>query len=196
MRLLAATTNRGKISEITRILSDSGITVLSPADLKLSLDVREDGSTFTDNAVAKALAWYRASGLPSLADDSGLCVDALDGRPGVHSARFAGPGAGDRENYELLLRLMDGVENRSARFVCVVALAVSEEAVITADGQCEGLILTGPMGVNGFGYDPIFLDPASGKTFAQLSDEEKNAFSHRKRALEALKRKIKEQGII
>jgi len=196
MRILAATTNRGKIGEITRILSDSGITVLSPADLKLSLDVREDGSTFTDNAVAKALAWYRASGLPSLADDSGLCVDALDGRPGVHSARFAGPGAGDRENYELLLRLMDGVENRSARFVCVVALAVSEEAVITADGQCEGLILTGPVGENGFGYDPVFLDPASGKTFAQLSDEEKNAFSHRKRALEALKRKLEEQGII
>lgn len=196
MRLLAATTNRGKIGEITRILSDSGITVLSPADLKLSLDVAEDGDTFADNAVAKALAWRRACDMPSLADDSGLCVDALGGRPGVHSARFAGPGAGDRENYELLLRLMDGVADRRARFECVVALALTEETVITATGQCEGVILTEPAGDNGFGYDPVFLDPASGRTFAQLSDEEKNEFSHRKRALEALKRKLKEQGII
>ncbi|HPI93075.1 MAG TPA: RdgB/HAM1 family non-canonical purine NTP pyrophosphatase [Deltaproteobacteria bacterium] len=196
MRLLAATTNRGKIGEITRILSDSGITVLSPADLHLSLDVAEDGDSFADNAVAKALAWRRACDIPSLADDSGLCVDALGGRPGVHSARFAGPGAGDRENYELLLRLMDGVTDRRARFVCVVALALTEETVITATGQCEGVILTKPVGDNGFGYDPVFLDPASGRTFAQLSDEEKNDFSHRKRALEELKRKLREQGII
>lgn len=196
MKVLAATTNRGKIGEIARILSASGIRVLSPADLKLSLDVEENGLTFADNAVAKALAWHRASGLPSLADDSGLCVDALDGRPGVHSARFAGPGASDRENYELLLRLMEKVADRRARFVCVVALAVSEETVVTAAGQCEGVILAEPRGVNGFGYDPVFLDPASGKTFAELDEDEKNAISHRRRALEALKRKLEEQGIV
>lgn len=196
MKVLAATTNRGKIGEITRILSASGIRVLCPADLKLSLDVEENGLTFADNAVAKALAWRRASGLPSLADDSGLCVDALDGRPGVHSARFAGPCASDRDNYELLLRLMEKVADRRARFVCVVALAVSDETVVTAAGQCEGVILTEPRGVNGFGYDPVFLDPASGKTFAELDEEEKNAISHRRRALEALKKKLEEQGIV
>jgi XTP/dITP diphosphohydrolase len=196
MKLLAATTNRGKIGEITRILSASGLTILSPADLGLRLDVEEHGLTFADNAVAKALAWHRASGLPSLADDSGLCVDALGGKPGVHSARFAGAGAGDRENYELLLRLMEGVADRRARFMCVAALALSEDTVITGEGQCEGVILTGPVGENGFGYDPVFLDPGSGRTFAQLSDAEKNEFSHRRRALEALKLKLAEQGII
>jgi XTP/dITP diphosphohydrolase len=196
MRILAATTNRGKIGEITRILSVPNITVLSPVDLNLFLDVPEDGTTFAENAATKALAWHRAGGLPSLADDSGLCVDALDGRPGVHSARFAGAGAGDRENCELLLRLMEGIRRRSAHFVCVVALAVSEETVITATGQCEGVILTEPRERNGFGYDPVFLDPGSGRTFAELSAEEKNALSHRRKALEELKGKLEVQGII
>jgi XTP/dITP diphosphohydrolase len=195
MKVLAATKNRGKLGEIAQILAASGITVVSPRDIGLDLDVHEDGLTFEENAVAKALAWHRASGLPCLADDSGLCVDALEGRPGVHSARFAGVGAGDRENYELLLSLMEGVRNRSARFVCVVALALAEDRVITAKGQCEGLILTGPVGEGGFGYDPVFLDPASGRTFAQLSDAEKNAISHRKRALEALQEKLSGMGI-
>ncbi|HOS96359.1 MAG TPA: RdgB/HAM1 family non-canonical purine NTP pyrophosphatase [Deltaproteobacteria bacterium] len=195
MKVLAATKNRGKLGEIAQILGTSGITVVSPRDVGIDLDVSEDGLTFEENAVAKALAWHRASGLPCLADDSGLCVDALGGRPGVHSARFAGVGAGDRENYELLLGLMEGVRTRSARFVCVVALALSEDTVITAQGQCEGVILTAPVGAGGFGYDPVFLDPASGKTFAQLSDEEKNAISHRKRALAALQEKLSGMGI-
>lgn len=196
MKVLAATTNPGKIGEITRILSGAGISVISPAELGLALDVAEDGLSFADNAVAKALAWRRFSGMPSLADDSGLCVDALGGRPGVHSARFAGAGAGDRENYELLLRLMAGVEDRRARFVCVVALALSEDAVVTAEGQCEGVILTAPAGEGGFGYDPVFLHPESGRTFAQLEDDEKNALSHRGRALEALRRRLQERGVI
>jgi XTP/dITP diphosphohydrolase len=196
MKVLAATKNRGKLGEISQILGASGITVVSPKDIGLDLDVGEDGLTFEENAVAKALAWHRASGLPCLADDSGLCVDALGGRPGVYSARFAGVGAGDRENYELLLGLMEGVRNRSARFVCVVALALAEDRVITAQGRCEGVILTGPVGEGGFGYDPVFLDPASGRTFAQLTDAEKNAISHRKRALAALQEKLSGMGIV
>jgi XTP/dITP diphosphohydrolase len=196
MKVLAATKNRGKLGEIGQILGTSGITVVSPRDIGLDLDVSEDGITFEENAVAKALAWHRASGLPCLADDSGLCVDALGGRPGVHSARFAGVGAGDKENYELLLGLMEGVRNRGARFVCVVALALAGDTVITAQGQCEGVILTAPVGEGGFGYDPVFLDPASGKTFAQLTDAEKNAISHRKRALAALQEKLSGMGIV
>lgn len=196
MKVLAATSNKGKISEISQILSGSGITILTPYDVGIRLDVTEDGSTFLENALKKARAWHAASGLPSLADDSGLCVDALDGRPGVHSARFAGENASDRENYELLLRLMDGIVERTARFVCTMALAVSPDLVITADGRCDGTILTQPVGVNGFGYDPVFLDPESGLSFAQLSDEEKNKRSHRKRALVALRQKLIEAGII
>lgn len=196
MKVLAATTNKGKIREISDILSGTGITLVSPDELNLCLDVEETGATFSENAVSKALAWYRESGLPSLADDSGLCVDALQGKPGVLSARFAGPGANDRTNYELLLKLMEGQKDRKARFVCVVALAVSEDTVITAEGEFDGVLLTGPMGENGFGYDPIFWDPASGKTFAQLGNAEKNKRSHRAKALMALRHKLEEQGLI
>ncbi len=196
MKVLVASTNKGKISEISQILSHKDIAVISPQEAGLKLEVPEDGATFEANAVTKALAWYRAAGIPSLADDSGLCVDALDGRPGVHTARFAGEKATDRDNYELLLTLMEGVTDRKAHFVCAVALAVSKDVVITATGQCDGVILHEPMGEGGFGYDPVFFDEASGKSFAQLSDEEKNARSHRSRALVALRRKLEEQGII
>jgi XTP/dITP diphosphohydrolase len=196
MKVLVATTNKGKIKEISEILSDAGITLVSPDQLGLKLEVEESGDTFAENALSKASAWQRASGLPSLADDSGLCVDALGGKPGVFSARFAGDGATDRANMELLLKLMEGQENRKARFVCVVALAVSEDMVITARGEYEGIILTAPLGEGGFGYDPVFLDPESGKTFAQLGNEEKNARSHRGRALMSLKQKLEEQGLV
>jgi len=194
-RLVIASHNQGKVREIRALLAPFGIEPVAAGDLGLP-EPEETGTTFAENAATKALAWHRAGGLPSLADDSGLCVDALDGRPGVHSARFAGAGAGDRENCELLLRLMEGIRRRSAHFVCVVALAVSEETVITATGQCEGVILTEPRGENGFGYDPVFLDPGSGRTFAELSAEEKNALSHRRKALEELKGKLEVQGII
>lgn len=196
MTVLVATTNPAKIREISDILSGTGIMIVSPGDLGLRLDVEEKGTTFSENAISKAFAWHGASGYPSLADDSGLSVDALQGSPGVFSARFAGPIASDRENCELLLKLMEGHKDRKARFVCVVALALSKDTVITAEGEYEGVILTKPLGENGFGYDPVFFDHASGKTFAQLGSREKNARSHRRRALTALRQKLEEQGII
>jgi XTP/dITP diphosphohydrolase len=137
MKVLVATSNRGKISEISQILADTGITILTPQEAGLRLDVEENGVTFEANAVIKAHTWCRASGYPTLADDSGLCVDALAGKPGVHTARFAGDGATDQENYELLLKLMDGVTDRKAHFMCVVALAISDDIVITAFGRCD-----------------------------------------------------------
>ena len=196
MKVLVATSNRGKISEISQILSYAGITIITPQEAGLELNVEENGNTFEENAICKALSWQSASGYPSLADDSGLCVDALDGRPGVHTARFAGPCASDRENYELLLKLMEGKEDRKAHFTCVVALAISKDRVITATGRCDGVILHEPIGEGGFGYDPIFLDPETGKSFAQLTNDEKNKHSHRSRALVALKQKLKKQGLI
>jgi XTP/dITP diphosphohydrolase len=196
MKVLVATSNRGKISEISQILAGTGITILTPQETGLRLDVEENGVTFEANAVKKAHTWRRASGYPTLADDSGLCVDALAGRPGVHTARFAGDAATDQENYELLLKRMEGVTDRKAHFMCVVALAVSDETVITAFGRCDGVILHEPIGETGFGYDPVFGDPETGKSFAQLTDNEKNTRSHRGRALISLKQKLEEQGLI
>ena len=162
----------------------------------LRLDVEEDGETFEANAVIKAHAWRRASGYPTLADDSGLCVDALAGRPGVHTARFAGDDATDQENYELLLKLMEGITDRKAHFMCAVALSIADDMVITAFGRCDGVILHEAIGEGGFGYDPVFGDAETGKSFAQLSDNEKNTRSHRSRALISLKQKLEEQGLI
>jgi len=196
VRILAATTNRGKIAEIRRILANLPVVVVSPADLNLSLDVPENGSTFMENALAKAMAYMQASGLPSLADDSGLCVEALGLRPGVLSARFAGPLATDRDNYELLLDLMKNVTDRRAFFECAVALAWDGDTVITATGRCDGFILTAPRGGGGFGYDPVFLEPRSQKTFAELDEDAKNSVSHRGRALAALAREIRNRGLL
>lgn len=195
MKVLAATNNKGKLAEIRRILRVYPVEILSPTEIGLDLDVAEDGATFEENAIAKALAFCHASGLPSLADDSGLCVDALAGRPGVRSARFAGDGASDRDNYELLLKLLEGVKDRTAHFMCVVALALDGDTVITASGRCDGVILHAPRGDGGFGYDPVFLEPGLGKTFAELDEDEKNALSHRGKALAALGQRLREMGI-
>jgi XTP/dITP diphosphohydrolase len=194
MKLLAATNNKGKIKEIIEILSDLGITVITPQETGLSLEVEETGSTFEENAVIKARAWCEASGMPALADDSGLCVDALQGRPGVLSARFAAENADDGENIALLLRSLKGKEGRSARFVCVAALALPGGEVISAEGRYEGVIIDEPRGTGGFGYDPVFFDPDLGKTLAQMNPAEKNARSHRKQALDALKEKLIQSG--
>jgi len=196
MKVLVATSNKGKISEISQILSGTGISILTPQEAGLRLDVEEDGETFEANAVLKAHAWRRASGYPTLADDSGLCVDALAGRPGVRTARFAGDDATDQENYELLLKLMEGITDRKAHFMCAVALSISDDIVITAFGRCDGVILHEAIGEGGFGYDPVFGDSETGKSFAQLSDNEKNTRSHRSRALISLKQKLEEQGLI
>lgn len=190
MKVLVATTNAGKAREIADILAGAGVSIVTPAELGIALDVPEDGSTFEDNAVKKAAAFRDASGMPALADDSGLCVDALSGAPGVISARYAGPQARDADNLELLLKNMRGIKERNARFVCVAALALTNGEVITARGEYHGLILERPQGTGGFGYDPVFLDPVTGRTFAELTLEEKNRVSHRKKALIALRDKL------
>ena len=196
MKLLAATNNKGKIKEIKEILSSLGITVVTPQEAGLSLEVEETGFTFEENAVIKAKAWAKASGMPALADDSGLCVDALGGRPGVMSARFAGENASDGENIAKLLASLTGVAERSARFICVAALALPAGEVITAQGRYEGIIIDPPMGAEGFGYDPVFFDPEMGKTLAQMSPEEKNARSHRRHALDGLREKLQGSGYL
>ena len=196
MIILVATSNPGKIREIARIFTAPGISIRTPRDINITLDVEENGQSFTENAQIKARAWCEATGYPALADDSGLSVDALDGRPGVRSARFAGENATDEENYMLLLDSLKGVEDRSARFVCAVALAFPDGDVVQAQGEYVGQILEAPIGGEGFGYDPVFLDPASGRSFAQLLPEEKNDRSHRKKALVELKRKLEESGYL
>ncbi len=196
MNILAATTNPGKIREITEILAGLEVAILTPKETNVVLDVEEDGSSFAENAAIKARAWCAASGLPALADDSGLCVDALGGRPGVRSARFAGQGASDEDNYLLLLESMNGEKDRSARFVCAVALAFPGGDIVIAEGSYEGRILEEPVGEGGFGYDPVFFDPASNKSFAQLTSQEKNERSHRKKALVELKRKLLQSGYL
>lgn len=196
MKILVASTNRGKIREIADILSSADVTIFTPDQIVITVDVQENGATFEENALKKAAAYRDVAEMSALADDSGLCVDALDGAPGVMSARFAGPNASDADNIERLLKAMHKMQNRKARFVCVVALALTSGELITAQGDYPGLITEAPMGSGGFGYDPVFYDPTTGKTFAELCQEEKNRVSHRKRALIALREKLQTQGYI
>ncbi len=187
-KMVIATANRGKLAEVVRILG-GGYELLTIDDFEGIAMPEEDGKTFSENAAIKAIAVSRQTGLPSLADDSGLAVDALDGRPGVHSARFGGPEAkDDRDRYMLLLGMMEAVpeDKRSASFVSAVALAAPTGLVGVAEGRCEGAIIHAPRGDNGFGYDPIFVPEGKDRTYAELSASEKDAISHRRRALEAL----------
>jgi XTP/dITP diphosphohydrolase len=186
--LLIATHNQGKVAEFADILLEPGLKLLSLADIGLTQEVQETGSTFAENAVLKAEAYARESGLLTLADDSGLEVDALSGRPGVLTARFGGPGLTAEQRYRYLLtELRDvPVEKRTARFRCVVALADREQLLGTAAGVCEGRIAFVPAGNGGFGYDPVFYLPERGQTMAQLSPVEKQRLSHRGRAAQAI----------
>ncbi|MFZ5892260.1 MAG: XTP/dITP diphosphatase [Myxococcota bacterium] len=192
LSLVLATQNEGKLSELRLLLADLPVQVLSVRDaLGASLDVVEDGDTFRDNAIIKARAVCRATHMVSLADDSGLEVDALEGRPGVRSARYAHDRATDAENNEKLLRELEHVPDaqRTARFRCVLALVSPfSDTPSSVDGVCEGRIARAPRGDGGFGYDPLFIvDEASGRTMAELSDDEKNRISHRGRAMRALR---------
>jgi XTP/dITP diphosphohydrolase len=187
VKLVLATGNAGKIREISRLLEGSGVTLLTPQDLAQVPEVIEDGATFEANALKKARAFARAGALPALADDSGLCVDALGGRPGVHSARFGGPGATDADRCRLLLEELAPVpdNDRGAAFVCVVAVCRPDGTCQTFEGRCQGVITREPRGDNGFGYDPVFYVPEHGRTMAQLPLAVKNQISHRGRALAA-----------
>jgi XTP/dITP diphosphohydrolase len=180
-RLLIATNNAGKVAEFRYLLSDCGWDLATPRDIDLELEPAEDGATFDENARKKALQWAEASGLVSLADDSGLEVDALGGRPGIHSARYAGADKTDEERVLKLLEELRDVpdERRTARFRAVIAVADASGRVETADGTVEGIIAREPRGANGFGYDPIFLLTERGVTTAELPSAEKHAISHR-----------------
>lgn len=188
--LLVASGNRGKILEIGKALGGCVDRILSAADCPGLPPVIEDGATFEDNALKKALSAALASGIPALADDSGLVVEALGGRPGVFSARYAGEGAGDAENNEKLLRELNGIpeEQRHASFHCVAALCLPDGTCSTFTGELHGIILAEPRGNGGFGYDPLFLVPGYGKTLAELSLDIKNGISHRGKALEKLRK--------
>ncbi len=183
-RLLIATNNAHKVAEFRRLLADAGVDLTTPAELGLDLDVEETGETFEENARLKARAFRDASGLPSLADDSGIEVDALGGRPGVRSARYGGDGLDDEGRVRLLLAELEDVpaERRSCRYRVVLVLAEPGGRERVAEGACEGSVAFGPAGDNGFGYDPVFLAPAYGRTVAQLDPAEKDAISHRGQA--------------
>jgi XTP/dITP diphosphohydrolase len=185
--LVIATRNPGKIAEIGDLLQDFPVTVKSLADFGPIPPVEEDGDTFEENAYKKASFTARVLGLPALSDDSGLAVAALGGAPGVHSARYAGAGAGDRQRCAKLLAELKGRSDRRAAFACVLSIAVPGGAALTYEGRCEGVIAEAPAGENGFGYDPVFYYPPLEKTFAQLSREEKSRVSHRGHALRELK---------
>ncbi len=192
MKLLLATNNAHKAQEIREILKDSFTEIVTMRDAGIELDVVEDGATFRENALKKAIETldYAKDRFDAvLADDSGLCVDALNGAPGVFSARFSGEGHDDAANNSKLIRLLHDVpfEQRTARFCCCVALARREHAPIAVQGEVEGKILFDARGENGFGYDPYFYYEPFGKSFAELSSEEKNSVSHRKRALMLLR---------
>ncbi len=195
MRIVAATNNQGKVKEIKAILGDLGFEVVSQGELGLDLDVDETGTTFEENALLKAQAAATAFGMCALADDSGLCVDALDGAPGVYSARYAGEGATDAMLIEKLLKVMKDVpkEKRAAQFVSAVAFVTPDGEKFTARGSVEGFITEAPSGNGGFGYDPVFFSTELQKTYADMSDEEKNRVSHRYRALMELRKILSSQ---
>ena len=190
MRFVLATHNPGKLREMGEILRDLGVEVVSPSALGIPVDVEETGTTFLENALLKAKAICRAANLPAIADDSGLCVDALNGAPGVYSARYGGEGLDDRGRCMLLLNSMRGATTRAAHFSCAVACVFPNGDTLTAEGRCDGSIAYAPLGDGGFGYDPVFLLPGTGKTFGQLSQEEKSAVSHRGKALKEFAGKL------
>jgi XTP/dITP diphosphohydrolase len=184
--LVLASNNHGKLKEIKAILMQQGIVVVTAGSLGFNERIEETGETFADNAIIKARITAKALHLPALADDSGLCVDVLGGAPGVLSARFSGINANDAQNNQALLLAMQGETARSAHFMCVMACARPDGALLTASGRCDGTITTSPRGNNGFGYDPIFMASKFNCTLAELDSSVKNTISHRAQALKNL----------
>jgi XTP/dITP diphosphohydrolase len=185
--IVLATRNPGKLREFRALLAPYGWTTLGLSDLAINEDVAETGNSFAENARLKAIGYSQATDLPVLADDSGLEVFSLSGRPGIESARYAGPGASDADRVQKLLTELRKIgSKRAARFVCALALARRGAIVIETEGECRGEIARKPRGIHGFGYDPIFWYPDLGKTFAELSEEEKNRHSHRAHAVRTL----------
>lgn len=187
MTLVIATRNKGKTAEIRDLLKGFPVDIKNLDDFGPLPPLKEDGNTFDENAYQKASFAAKILGLPALADDSGLLVEALDGAPGIHSARYAGENATDEQRYLKLLEEMKGKSNRNAAFECVISIAVPTGPALTYVARCQGLITERPAGSNGFGYDPIFFYPPLNKTFAQLTREEKSRVSHRGKAFAELK---------
>ncbi|MCX7793998.1 MAG: XTP/dITP diphosphatase [Thermodesulfovibrionales bacterium] len=197
MKIVLATRNKKKLEELKRLIEDIDIELLSLEDFPDAPDVIEDGKTFEENAIKKAVTIAKATGLPAIADDSGLVVDCLGGAPGVYSARYAGEPSDDKRNIEKLLREMEGVpaERRHAHFICVICLATPDGNARTFTGRVDGIITEEPRGTGGFGYDPVFQPSGLNRTFAELSAEEKDSMSHRSRALKLLKEYLKSSGL-
>jgi len=190
--LVLATRNQGKTNEIRTFLEDFPVEIRDLNDFGPIPEAVEDGATFEENAYKKAHFTAKILGLPALADDSGLEVEALGGAPGVYSARYAGPHATDDENNAKLLANLTGVSDRTARFICSLSLAVPSGPALTYEATCEGIIVEQARGSNGFGYDPLFYCPGKGKTFGEMSLEEKSQVSHRGKAFLELKREFKQ----
>lgn len=192
MKFVLASQNKHKLIEMQDILSAHGVEVVLQGELGLHVEVEETGSTFAENAMLKARAVMEASGLPAIADDSGVCVDALNGAPGIYSARYGGEGLDDVGRYQLLLNNLKGATSRTAHFTSAIACIFPNGDTIEAEGICPGTIGYAPRGDGGFGYDPVFFLPELRKTYAQLTPEEKAAVSHRGKALEIFDGKLRE----
>ena len=191
-KFVIATNNPHKVFEFKKILAPLGITCVSLKEMGIVCEAEENGTTFGENARIKAKAVFERCGLPSVADDSGICVDALDGAPGVYSARYGGEGLDDEGRMNLLLKTMEREENRAAHFTSAICCLLDADTVIEAQGHIYGSLLRAPRGENGFGYDPIFLPEGYTKSTAEMDPEEKNAISHRGAALRELVKKLKE----
>lgn len=192
MTFILASNNKNKLIEMREILSPLGAEVLSMAEAWLDIEIEETGTTFEENSRIKALGACDILNLPCIADDSGLCVDALGGQPGVYSARYGGNECqSDTGRYELLLKNLEGEKNRSASFVSCITCIFPNGDMITSRGECAGEILTAPRGEGGFGYDPVFLPEGYTKSMAELTADEKNAISHRGKALQKFNEKLR-----
>lgn len=198
MKIILATHNEGKIREFKKVFSHIGWEAVPVAEVTDAPDPEETGTTFEENALLKARYYAKATGLPVMSDDSGIIAEALGNRPGVYSARYAGVHGDDEANNQKLIRELSSYtgDERKGRYVCVTAVVWPDGREVTAEGTCEGIIRDFYKGDGGFGYDPLFYLPAFGKTMAELSMEEKNKISHRGRAVEALLKKLRQQGLI
>jgi len=191
MKYVLATANPGKISEMRTILSELNVDIITRGDLGIDIDVEETGTTFLENAKLKAEAICAASGLPSIADDSGLIVDALGGEPGVYASSYGGEELTADERCLFLLDKMKEMEQRTAKFVCTIVCVFPDDHILIADGECSGVITTMPYGSGGFGYDPVFIPDGYDKTMAELTSADKNEVSHRGKALRNFYQQLK-----
>lgn len=190
MMILIGSNNAKKLGELQRLLDGLDVELTTPAAAGLDIEPIEDGTSFEENSLKKACEFAAVSGFACIADDSGLEVAALGGRPGIYSARYGGEDIGDSERTDLLLAELDGIADRSARFVCVASFVTPEGMELIARGECRGEILTEKRGPGGFGYDPVFYIPQEGRTFGEMTFDEKAKYSHRSRALELLRKKL------